>query len=111
VDGIDSSSAPPDDYIVPCYIVCRHLCRQRFPAEEEESVPARLADLVTAIAEEPDPAVRGRAAVAVLQDLTDASARAWQTLESAVRDLEQSGFPPEHIAALLDHSPPRPDRG
>lgn len=65
-------------------------------------MPQRLAELMTAIAREPDPAVRGRAAALLLRDLARARVSAQEALDGAVRDLRAAGVADERISALLD---------
>ena len=62
----------------------------------------RLAELVTAIGREQDPAVRGRAAVLLLRDLARAQTSAQAALDGAVRDLRDAGLTERRIADLLD---------
>lgn len=68
-------------------------------------MPQRLAELVTAIGREPDPVVRGRAAVQLLRDLARAQAAAQQALDGAMRDLRSAGLSEQRIGDLLDLSP------
>ena len=65
-------------------------------------MPARLADLLSAIKGEQDPAVRGRAAVLLLRDLDAAALLARDALDRAVRELNDRGLSHTRIAALLD---------
>ncbi len=70
-------------------------------------MPHRLADLLGAIRQEQDPAVRGRAATLLLADLAAASAEAQRLLDDAVRDLRRAGHAVEQIPAVLDVPEPR----
>jgi hypothetical protein len=79
-------------------------CLRRFK-RRNIFVPHRLAELLSAIVGEPDPAVRGRAAALLLRDLASASARAQVVLDEAVAELQQTGEAPERIAALLELPP------
>jgi hypothetical protein len=65
-------------------------------------VPQRLAELMSAIGREQDPAVRGRAAVLLLRDLTRARVAAEQCLDGAIRDLRARGLSEDRIDELLD---------
>jgi hypothetical protein len=65
-------------------------------------VPQRLAELVTAIGREQDPAVRGRAAVLLLRDLGAACTAAQAALDAAINDLRATGASDERIATLLE---------
>jgi hypothetical protein len=70
-------------------------------------VPQRLVELLGAIRQEQDPAVRGRAAALLLADLASAAAEAQQLLDDAVRDLRRAGHDGGHIATMLDVPMPR----
>jgi len=69
---------------------------------ERSRVPQRLVDLLGAIRQEQDPAVRGRAAALLLADLARAAAEAQGLLDDAVRDLRRKGYDDERIGAVLD---------
>lgn len=61
----------------------------------------RLAELTTAIGREPDPAVRGRAAVHLLRDLASARHAVQAALDGAVRQLRRSGCSEPEIRRML----------
>jgi hypothetical protein len=70
-------------------------------------VPQRLAELLSAIRQERDPVVRGRAAALLLGDLASAVTQAQRVLDEAVRELRRAGYAADQIAAVLDVPVPR----
>jgi len=65
-------------------------------------VPQRLVELLGAIRQEQDPAVRGRAAALLLADLIGAAAEAQRLLDEAVRDLRRIGCAGGQMSDVLD---------